>query len=60
MGDFNALPESSVIQKVNQVLQNIETNSITPTWSVYKEGCTCLTKMGKLNINWIIYLQAKI
>ena len=31
MGDFNALPESSVIQKVNQVLQNIETNSITPT-----------------------------
>lgn len=44
MGDFNALPESTVIKKMNQVLQDIETNSITPTWSVYKDGCTCLTK----------------
>ncbi len=43
MGDFNSLPESGVIEKVSKVLQNTEANSNTPTWSVYKEGCTeCL------------------
>jgi len=43
MGDFNSLPESSVIKKFNESLQNTEIGSNTPTWSVYKEGCTeCL------------------
>jgi endonuclease/exonuclease/phosphatase family metal-dependent hydrolase len=43
MGDFNSLPESSVIKKMNESLQNTEVNSNTPTWSVYKDGCTeCL------------------
>ncbi|MFA5936595.1 MAG: endonuclease/exonuclease/phosphatase family protein [Candidatus Paceibacterota bacterium] len=43
MGDFNALPESSVIKKVNELLQNTEVGLAIPTWSVYKEGCTeCL------------------
>lgn len=43
MGDFNALPESDVIEKANKILQNTEIGSNTPTWSVYKVGCTqCL------------------
>lgn len=43
MGDFNSLPESSVIKKMNESLQNTEIGSNTPTWSVYREGCnTCL------------------
>ena len=44
MGDFNSLPESGVIQRVSKVLQNTEKESHqTPTWSVYREGCTeCL------------------
>ena len=43
MGDFNSLPESSVIKKINELLQDTEINSNTSTWSVYKEGCTvCL------------------
>jgi|SRR3989344_550314 len=40
MGDFNALPESTMIQKVGRALQDAETGPATPTWSVYKEGCT--------------------
>jgi endonuclease/exonuclease/phosphatase family metal-dependent hydrolase len=40
MGDFNSLPDSSVIKKVNNLLQNTEIDSNTSTWSVYKEGCT--------------------
>lgn len=43
MGDFNSLPESGVIKKVSESLQNTEIGSDTPTWSVYKKGCTeCL------------------
>ena len=43
MGDFNSLPESGVIEKVNNTLHNTEIGSNTPTWSVYREGCTsCL------------------
>ncbi len=43
MGDFNALPESSVIKLMNESLINTETNSNTPTWCIYKKGCTtCL------------------
>lgn len=43
MGDFNSLPESGVIKKFNESLQNTEIGHNTPTWSVYKDGCTeCL------------------
>lgn len=43
MGDFNSLPESSVIKKINESLQNTEIEFNTPTWSVYREGCAeCL------------------
>ena len=48
MGDFNALPESSVIKKMSQVLKNAGENFITPTWSVFKDGCTCVTKDGEI------------
>ena len=54
MGDFNALPESTVIQKMNQTLQDSEIDSITPTWSVYKEGCTvCLVGDIKHKLDYI-------
>jgi endonuclease/exonuclease/phosphatase family metal-dependent hydrolase len=39
MGDFNSLPNSSVIQRMNKSLNNSEINCNTPTWSVYKDGC---------------------
>src|SRR3989344_274733 len=54
MGDFNALPESTVIQKMNQTLQDSEIDSLTPTWSVYKEGCTvCLVGDIKHKLDYI-------
>ena len=41
MGDFNATPDSAVIQKMRNVLNDSDPLS-TPTWSVYPEGCkTC-------------------
>ncbi|MBP6931323.1 MAG: endonuclease/exonuclease/phosphatase family protein [Candidatus Pacebacteria bacterium] len=39
MGDFNSLPGSSVIKKMNESLKDAEQGSTTPTWSVYKYGC---------------------
>ena len=54
MGDFNALPESSVIQKMNINLQNTEKDFNTPTWSVYEKGCsTCLIKDIKYKLDYI-------
>ncbi len=54
MGDFNALPESSVIQKMSKVFKNAETNPFTPTWSLYKEGCTvCLVESLKYTLDYI-------
>jgi endonuclease/exonuclease/phosphatase family metal-dependent hydrolase len=38
MGDFNATPESAIIQKAETVLINTDPSN-TPTWSVYPEGC---------------------
>ncbi len=41
MGDFNATPESVVIQKMKKALIDSDPAS-QPTWSVYKPGCeTC-------------------
>lgn len=54
MGDFNSLPESTVIQKINTVLQDTEVGSATPTWSVYKEGCIgCLVESIKYKLDYI-------
>ena len=42
MGDFNALPESNAIKKINTVLENTDAE-LLPTWSAYPKGCeTCL------------------
>lgn len=38
MGDFNATPDSSVINKMRKILTDSDPNS-APTWSVYPEGC---------------------
>jgi len=37
MGDFNATPESNVVQKIAKVLTDADTQSL-PTWSVYPAG----------------------
>jgi len=54
MGDFNSLPESTVIKSMNETLYNTEPSSNTPTWSVYKEGCTeCLVDEIKYKLDYI-------
>ncbi|MFA5886717.1 MAG: endonuclease/exonuclease/phosphatase family protein [Patescibacteria group bacterium] len=54
MGDFNSLPDSSVIKKMSRTLQDAELSSATPTWSVYKEGCTgCLVESVKYKLDYI-------
>ncbi len=40
MGDFNALPESYPIKSISHTLQNAEKGLQTPTWSMYKDGCS--------------------
>jgi len=45
-GDFNALPNSNAIHKVNAVLKNTDIKN-QPTWCLYPEGCeTC--KLGQV------------
>lgn len=38
MGDFNAMPDSAVIQSFKKVLIDADPASL-PTWSMYKAGC---------------------
>ena len=38
MGDFNALPKSDVIRKIEETLLNTDTLSDKNTWSVYPKG----------------------
>ena len=38
MGDFNAKPDSAIIRKMLGVLVDTDP-TLTPTWSVYPEGC---------------------
>lgn len=52
MGDFNALPESSVIRRMNEVLVNTESKASTPTWSVYPEKC-CPMKSVQCKLDYI-------
>ena len=41
MGDLNATPESTVVMKMKQVLNNTDLSD-APTWSMYPDGChTC-------------------
>ncbi len=54
MGDFNSLPGSSVVKKMSRILQDAESSADTPTWSVYKEGCTgCLVERVKYKLDYI-------
>lgn len=38
MGDFNAMPDSDVVQKMRKAMVDTDPSS-SPTWSVYPEGC---------------------
>ncbi|MES2930636.1 MAG: endonuclease/exonuclease/phosphatase family protein [Patescibacteria group bacterium] len=54
MGDFNALPESAVIQKMNASLENTEKGDQTPTWCLYRMGCQiCLIEEVKHKLDYI-------
>jgi endonuclease/exonuclease/phosphatase family metal-dependent hydrolase len=48
MGDFNATPDSVIIRKMNEALVNTDP-ALTPTWSVYAEGCS-VCKLSAVNI----------
>lgn len=53
-GDFNALPESNAIKKISKVLQDTESGPPTPTWSLYREGCTvCLLEDIRYKLDYI-------
>lgn len=53
MGDFNALPESLVIQKIKKKLIASDL-SFLPTWSVYPEGCpTCNPQDINMKLDYI-------
>ena len=53
MGDFNAIPESSVIQKMGSTLTNTDP-SFKPTWSAYPEGCSeCLPQSMDIRLDYI-------
>ena len=45
MGDFNSLPNSKTVQKINKVLKNTDP-SFTPTWMVYPNGCNVCEPKG--------------
>jgi endonuclease/exonuclease/phosphatase family metal-dependent hydrolase len=54
MGDFNSLPDSDVIQSISRVLRNTEGGVSTPTWSVYRKGCSvCLVDEVKYKLDYI-------
>lgn len=53
IGDFNATPESAVIRRMNEVLVNTD-SSLSPTWSVYREGChTCNPQAVSIRLDYI-------
>src|SRR3989344_4505878 len=53
MGDFNATPESSVIQRMESVLNNCDPNG-TPTWSTDPRGCkTCAPQAIDTRLDYI-------
>ncbi len=54
MGDFNSLPETTVIEKMRNSLHDSEIGPATPTWSVYRNGCTiCLIDEVKYKLDYI-------
>jgi endonuclease/exonuclease/phosphatase family metal-dependent hydrolase len=54
MGDFNATPDSSCINIMNESLTNTDTELSAATWSVYAEGCpTCDPKTLDTRLDYI-------
>lgn len=45
MGDFNALPQSAAIKKINARFKNTD-QDLLPTWSVYPKGCEICLPYG--------------
>jgi len=45
MGDFNATPESDVVNNLSHVLKNTDASG-APTWSIYPEGCVGCNPKG--------------
>lgn len=53
VGDFNATPESIAIKTIGKILKNTDLN-LTPTWSVYQEGCRiCNPKKVDTRLDYI-------
>ena len=53
MGDFNATPESNAVKIMNKTLKNTDLN-LTPTWSMYPEGCNvCNPKKVGTRLDYI-------
>jgi endonuclease/exonuclease/phosphatase family metal-dependent hydrolase len=58
MGDFNSLPESSVINEMKSVLNDSDGVESKPTWCVYKDGCSvCLIDEIKYKLDYIFTSQ---
>jgi endonuclease/exonuclease/phosphatase family metal-dependent hydrolase len=54
MGDFNNSEQSQALKKISKILKNTEDKKQTPTWSMYKEGCTiCLVDKIKHKLDYI-------
>jgi len=53
MGDFNATPESNVFKIMTKELSNTD-QSLSPTWSMYPEGCpVCKPQKPDLRLDYI-------
>lgn len=53
MGDFNAVPASTTIKRVKEVLIDADLNNL-PTWSVYPEGCeSCNPQKIDIRLDYI-------
>lgn len=52
MGDFNAVPESSTIRKMKEVLVDTDPSS-SPTWSVYPECGVCQIEKPEVRLDYI-------
>lgn len=53
MGDFNSLPDSSVVKEMSSVLNDSDKES-KPTWCMYKDGCSvCMVDEIKYKLDYI-------
>jgi endonuclease/exonuclease/phosphatase family metal-dependent hydrolase len=53
MGDFNAAPDSVVVQQMSSVMVDVDPLN-SPTWSLYEEGCSvCKVNEIKIRLDYI-------